>query len=82
MLVMRTFTIKKGKVLNESARQFAEAGIAFQVDVFMLDAPPEAFHKNVVQGATAAIHADGDPFPFQNTGERLTGKLRPLITVK
>jgi hypothetical protein len=37
----------------------------------MLYTPPEALNKDIVESSAPAIHADGNSFPFQDTGKGL-----------
>ena len=44
----------------------------------MLDAAPQPFHKNVVEGAPATVHANGDALALEHPGKAVTGELGPL----
>ena len=46
---------------------FAHGGVAVEVDVFMLDAPPKPLHKDVVIRPAPAVHADGNALTLKWT---------------
>lgn len=48
----------------------------------MLDAAPEAFDEDVVEGSPPSIHADDYAFSFEHIGERHAGELRALVAVE
>jgi hypothetical protein len=47
-----------GKVTAQSLSRSAWAVIVVEIDLFILDAAPEPFGKDIVEGAASAIHAD------------------------
>ena len=53
-----------------------------QVNVLVLEGPPESLDENVVLATTTAVHADGNLVVFKNLGERVTGKLSPLVCIE
>ena len=53
-----------------------------EIDLFILEASPEAFHKDVIPQTAAAIHTDLNPPVFENPGEFLAGELAALIRVE
>jgi len=52
------------------------------IDLLILEAPPEAFHKYVISPTAAAIHTDLDALVLQQPRELQTGKLTALIRVE
>jgi hypothetical protein len=56
--------------------------IEFQIYIFVLDIPPESFHKHIVQCTPASIHTDAYTVRFKNTGEGVSGELAALIGVE
>jgi len=52
-----------------------------QVDAFILQRPPEALNKDVVETATLAVHRDQGPDPLQPVGPGEGRELRALISV-
>ena len=47
--LVRSFRVVKHKVFCQPHQQFRHRGVAFQIHVFVFDAAPEPFHKDVVQ---------------------------------
>jgi hypothetical protein len=50
------------------------------VHVFVFDAVPEPFHKDVIHGPTAAVHADGNAVRLEYAGEGVSGELAALMS--
>jgi hypothetical protein len=46
-----------------------------EIDLFILEAPPEAFHKHVIPPTTATIHTDLNALVSYQAGELQTGEL-------
>src|SRR5690348_17560402 len=57
-------------------------GVGPQINVFVLQAAPQALHEDVVHAASFAVHADPDAGGFQHAGEGRAGKLRTLVAVE
>ena len=77
-----SFRVVKHKVFRQPELRFRHGGIASQIYVFVLDAPPEPFHEYIVQCTAAAVHADADAVRLEHAGEGLRGKLTALIGVE
>jgi formylglycine-generating enzyme required for sulfatase activity len=56
--------------------------VLFQIDIFVLDRPPQPFHEDVVQIPATAIHADPDLGRRQFISEIGSRELNPLIGVE
>ena len=69
--LVSSLRVVQHKVVRQSPLSFRQRGVPSQIDVFVLDAPPEPLHKDVVQGPPAPIHADGDAVRLEHPGERL-----------
>jgi len=74
--------IEELDVLADSASGFADRVVSMQINLFVFDRAPEAFHKNIVTPAAFAVHADGDALLLQSAGEVDTGELAALIGVE
>jgi hypothetical protein len=48
----------------------------------VFDAAPEPFHKDVIQGPTASVHADGNAVRLEYASEGVSGELAALIGVE
>ena len=80
---MRPLRVVQVKILRQPLLQFHRRAVAFQVEVFVLDAPPEPFDEDVIQRPAASVHADADCFMLlEYANKYVTGKLRPLIAVE
>src|SRR3990172_6407054 len=53
-----------------------------QVDVLVFHTAPQTLDENIVQRATAPIHADAHSGPGQGSGELLAGELTALVSVE
>ncbi len=56
--------------------------VRVEIDLLILEAPPEAFHIYVIPPTAAGIHTDLDALVIQQTRELQTGKLTALIGVE
>jgi len=79
---VRTTVIEELDVPADPASGLADRLVGVQVHLFVLDRPPEAFHENIVTPAALAIHADGDPFFLEMSGEGFAGELRTLVGIE
>ena len=79
---MEPFVIVEAEVGGQPGRELSNQRIIHQIDVFVLDGAPEAFDKDVVKEAPAAIHADAHTGGGQMGGEGLGGELDALIRVE
>ena len=52
-----------------------------EINFFILDCSPRAFHKDVILDPTTTIHADPDPRILKMLGKLHTGKLNPLVRI-
>ena len=68
--LVSSFCVVQHEVFHQSRPQFRQRGVPAQLEVFVLDAPPEPLHEDVVQGPPAPIHADGDAVRREHPGER------------
>jgi hypothetical protein len=56
--------------------------IGLEVDLFIFDAVPEAFDKDVVSPSAFAIHADSGILLLESPSKGLTGELTALIGIE
>lgn len=66
---MEPFCIVELEVPRKRLPGLSDRLVAFQVDLFVFDCPPEPFNEYIVQGAAPAVHADGDSEGLQGSGE-------------
>ena len=60
--LVRTFMVIKPEILIQSEIEFRDGLIIFYINIFILDATPQAFNKNIVQGPATAVHTDFNLF--------------------
>ena len=68
-------------VLNPEA-QLRQTAILLDLDIFVLQRPPEAFHSDIVPAVSASIRADLNHLPFQFGNELFAGELAALIRIE
>ncbi len=90
---MRALAIVEREVFRQPQCQFRPIDIPLEINVLMLEASPQPFHKDVVQRPAPPtclprfawrrqVHADADLFAPEHPGEGRAAKLRALIAVK
>ena len=55
--------------LSDAARGFAAIGVALEIDVLVLERPPEPIDEHVVHPAASAVHGDRDARFGERAGE-------------
>jgi len=80
--LMRPFMVVEGKIPLEPLIKFGNAGIVVEIQVFILDTPPEPFDEDVVKDASPAIHTDAGAGLRQDRGEPPGRELHSLIVLK
>ena len=53
-----------------------------QVNVLVFEGPPQPLDEYIVLATTPTIHTDGDLVIDENLGERVAGKLSPLVGIE
>lgn len=79
---MPTFVVVDVKVSAERLPCISNGIVGFQVDLFVLDAAPQAFNKHVVHPAALAIHTDFYIVVLEHLSKLVTGKLATLVSVE
>src|SRR6476660_7191667 len=79
--LMKATIVVEGDPVCDSCLGLAAVGIALEIDVLMLERPPQPLDEDVVHPTTAAIHGDLDPCARQRAGEGRTGELAALVGV-
>src|SRR5215212_8657625 len=75
-------SIVEGQVPADRGASLADRVIGPEIDLLVLDRPPEPLDEDVVAPGTLAVHADGDAGLVQHAGEVVAGELRALIGVE
>src|SRR6195952_1607954 len=71
-----------GEFSADRGARRADGIVGLQVDLFVLDRPPQPFDEDVVAPRAPAVHADGDPSLPQHAGEGVAGELRALVAIE
>lgn len=79
---MLPLTIIVAEVTIQSLIQRVSIAVGLRIYILILECPPQAFDKYVVDSSSAPIHAQGDLFVQQHFGEGIRGELGTLICVK
>jgi hypothetical protein len=74
--------VVEAQPLADADARLETVGIGLQVNLFVFQAAPQSLDKDIVQPASAAVHADPDPGGFQRVGERRAGELRALVGIE
>ena len=67
--------VVKSDPFGDAARGFAAVGVALEVNVLILQRPPQPLDEDVVHPAAAAVHGDRDACFGERAGERSRGEL-------
>jgi hypothetical protein len=79
---MGTLLVVEPEVGRQARLQLGHSLIILDVNVFVFDAPPQTFHKHIVQRPPPTIPAHGDPGLLQAVGVLLRRELGPLVGVE
>ena len=79
---MEPLSVVKAHVALDSDPQLSKRPVVVEVDVLVLQRPPESLDVDVVQCAVHTVHADPDAVAFEYSGESLRGELASLICVE
>ena len=79
---MRSRVIVEAEVAPDSLARLGQRIIGVQVDLLILERPPQPLHEDVVEVAPLAVHADLNLPVAQGSGEVPRRELRSLVGVK
>ena len=79
---MGTLAVVTVNPAADSGSHLASCFERIEIDSFVLERPPKPLDHDIVHPAPFAIHRDLDVRLFQNSGERIAGKLAALIGVE
>lgn len=79
---MQPLLVIKPEVPVEPLADLAGCFVVVQIQVFIFDTPPQAFHKDIVERPPAAIHTDPAAGGEQPTGKVEAGELRSLVGIE
>ena len=79
---MRPLAVVEAEIPADRGAGFRDAGVGAQVDLLVLDRPPEPLDEDVVAPGALAVHADRDLGGLQHLGEVGRGELAALVRVE
>ena len=79
---MRPNAVVELQILFQMRLRVIHGPICMEIDLLVLDSPPESLHKDIVTPTPFAIHADTDPIRLKEAGKISAGKLAALIRVE
>ena len=79
---MRAFLIVEREVTVKPGGQGRHGRVLLDIEVFILDRPPEPLDENVIQCTSSTIHADTYSGLFQAAGKGCCGELNTLVCVE
>ena len=79
---MGPFRVVEVEVVAESVIELLTGFVEIEVDVFILDRPPQSLNEDVVEAPAPPIHADFDVVLQKNCGEGFAGELSALVSVE
>ena len=79
---MKPSTVVEVEIGTYIRFQLPHGLVEFQVDVLVLETPPQTLHPDVVQCPTLSIHAHLNVMVSKHILEHFRGELAPLIRVE
>ena len=79
---MRSFIVVEDEIVLQPVLQLMHRVILVETDVLIFDAAPKAFAKDIIEDATASVHADLDVGGLQAGGEGIICELCALVGVE
>lgn len=80
--LVRALSVVEREIFRQAKGQLGDRAVSLQLHLLVLDAAPQPFDEDVVQGASTPIHADGDTFSLEYVREHRARALRALVTVE
>ena len=79
---MESFPVVETHVPLDSCLQFAQCTVVVEVDILVLQRPPESLDVDIIQGTIDAVHADPYAMAVERGDERFRRELAALIRVE
>ena len=80
--LMKASLVVEGKIFADPGFRLVAVGVAFEIDVLILERAPDAFDEDVVHPAAAPVHRDAHAGLEQRAGEIRAGELTALVGVE
>ena len=79
---MGSLVVVEKNILAQSIMQAFYAIVAFDINVFVFEGPPESFYEDIVKTPSFSIHADPNVCFLQPLDELLAGILASLVRIE
>ena len=79
---MWSLVVVEVKVLMEPVMELLTGLVQVDVYVLILDRPPQALDKDIVETSSSPVHADSDVVLAKKLGKGFTGELRALVGIE
>lgn len=79
---MESFPVVEPHVPLDSCFQFGQCPVVVEVDVLILQRPPEPLYVDIVQGTIDTVHADLDAMAIEHGYKGFRRELATLIRVE
>src|SRR6185369_14169797 len=80
-LMKAPFVVKRDPLADSGPRLTAIA-VAFEIDVLVLERPPQPLDEDIVHPPATPVHRDFDAGALQPAGEGLAGELAALVGIE
>lgn len=80
--LVRSLVAVESKVVRQPLMTIGSRLVSLEVDVLVLERPPETLNEYVIEGSSLAVHADRDASRMESFREEGTCKLSSLIGVE
>lgn len=79
---MKPLAVIESEVTLQSLLEFLHGLIILEIDILILEAPPEPLYEDIVERSIAPVHADSDTVFFKDADEGFRCKLTALVSVE
>jgi len=79
---MDALVIIELEVAGKTHPRLARCGVLVEIDFLVFDRAPQAFGKDIIQGAAPPIHADAHACRFHEPDVLRTGKVAALVAIQ
>ena len=80
--LMPAALIVEQEIFTQTVTGFQNIPVIVQINVFLLYASPQSFHKNVIQAAPSSVHADLNVVCLKNARELWASEMTALIRIE
>ena len=80
--LMKPLLIVKVEIVSQSTPSCSNGVIVVEIDLLILDTPPEPLNKDVVKIAASAVPTNGNLSRLKSSGKSIRSKLTALVVVE